>query len=54
MRKQDIRIYKANPKLAKKILKRKAKTSFKQIIYKMVNEQYVVISMTKNYCDFII
>ncbi len=38
-RKQDIRTYKANPKLAKKILKWKAKTSFKQIIYKMVNEQ---------------
>ena len=39
MRKQDIRTYKADPKLAKKILKWKAKTSFKQIIYKMVNEQ---------------
>jgi len=39
MRKQDIRTYKANPKLAKKILKWKAKTSFKQIIYKMVNGQ---------------
>ena len=39
MRKRDIRTYKANPKLAKKILKWKAKTSFKQIIYKMVNEQ---------------
>ena len=39
MRKRDIRAYKADPKLAKKILKWKAKTSFKQIIYKMVNEQ---------------
>jgi GDPmannose 4,6-dehydratase len=39
MRKRDVRTYKANPKLAKKILKWKAKTSFKQIIYKMVNEQ---------------
>ena len=40
MRKRDIRTYKADPKLAKKILKWKAKTSFKQIIYKMVNEQF--------------
>ena len=39
MRKRDIKTYKADPKLAKKILKWKAKTSFKQIIYKMVNEQ---------------
>ena len=39
MRKRDIRTYKADPKLAKKILKWKAKTSFKQIIYKMANEQ---------------
>ena len=39
MRKRDITTYKADPKLAKKILKWKAKTSFKQIIYKMVNEQ---------------
>ena len=39
MRKRDIRTYKADPKLAKKILKWKAKTGFKQIIYKMVNEQ---------------
>ena len=39
MRKRDIRTYKADPKLAKKLLKWKAKTSFKQIIYKMVNEQ---------------
>jgi len=39
MRKRDIRTYKADPKLAKKILKWKAKTSFKQIIYKMVNGQ---------------
>ena len=39
MRKRDIRTYKADPKLAKKILKWKAKTSFKRIVYKMVNEQ---------------
>ena len=39
MRKRDIITYKADPKLAKKILKWKAKTSFKQIIYKMVNGQ---------------
>ena len=39
MRKRDIRTYKADPRLAKKILKWKAKTSFKQIIYKMVNEK---------------
>ncbi len=39
MRKQDIRTYKADLKLAKKILKWEAKTGFKQIIYKMVNEQ---------------
>ena len=39
MRKRDIRAYKADPKLAKKILKWKAKTGFKQIIYKMVNGQ---------------
>ena len=39
MRKRDIRTYKADPKLAKKILKWKAKTGFKQIIYKMVNGQ---------------
>jgi len=39
MRKRDIKAYKADPRLAKKILKWKAKTSFKQIIYKMVNEQ---------------
>ena len=39
MRKRDIRTYKADPKLAKKILKWKAKTSFEQIVYKMVNGQ---------------
>ena len=39
MRKRDIRTYKADPKLAKKILKWKAKIGFKQIIYKMVNGQ---------------
>jgi GDPmannose 4,6-dehydratase len=39
MRKRDIKAYKADPRLAKKILKWKAKTSFKQIIYKMVNGQ---------------
>jgi GDPmannose 4,6-dehydratase len=40
IRKKDIRSYCANPKLAKKILKWRAKTTFKQIIYKMVNEQF--------------
>jgi len=39
MRKKDITSYRADPKLAKKILKWEAKTTFKQIIYKMVNEQ---------------
>lgn len=39
MRKSDIKAYQADPRLAKKILKWKAKTSFKQIIYKLVNEQ---------------
>ena len=39
MRKRDIRTYQADPRLAEKILKWKAKTSFHQIIYKMVNEQ---------------
>jgi len=39
LRKRDIKAYQADPRLAKKILKWKAKTSFKQIIYKMVNEQ---------------
>jgi len=39
MRKNDIRSYRANPKLAKKILKWEAKTTFKKIIYKMVNNQ---------------
>ena len=40
IRKQDIRSYRADPRLAKKILKWRAKTTFKQIIYKMVNEQF--------------
>jgi len=39
MRKQDIRSYQADPRLAKKILNWKAKTTFKQIIYKMLKEQ---------------
>jgi len=39
MRKKDIRSYKADPRLAKKILNWKAKTTFKQIIYKMVKGQ---------------
>ena len=39
LRKGDINAYQADPRLAKKILKWKAKTTFKQIIYKMVNEQ---------------
>ena len=39
IRKKDIRSYRADPKLAKKILKWETKTTFKQIIYKMVNEQ---------------
>ena len=39
MRKKDIKAYKANPNLAKKILKWKAKVTFKKIIYKMVNDQ---------------
>jgi|TARA_B100001964_G_scaffold238899_1_gene305239 GDPmannose 4,6-dehydratase len=39
IRKQDIRSYRADPSLAEKILKWRAKTTFKQIIYKMVNEQ---------------
>ena len=36
MRKKDITSYRADPKLAKKILNWKAKTSFKQIIRKMI------------------
>ena len=39
IRKKDIRSYQADPRLAKKILNWKAKTTFKQIIYKMVNGQ---------------
>ena len=40
IRKKDIRSYRSDPKLAKKILKWEAKITFKQIIYKMVNEQF--------------
>ena len=39
LRKKDIRSYQADPRLAKKILNWKAKTTFKQIIYKMVKGQ---------------
>ena len=39
MRKKDIKSYRANPKLAKKILKWEAKTTFKKIVYKMVDNQ---------------
>ena len=39
IRKKDIRSYRANPKLAKKILKWETKINFKQIVYKMVNDQ---------------
>ncbi len=39
IRNQDIKSYKADTKLAKKILNWKAKTTFKQIIYKMLNEE---------------
>ena len=39
MRKIDIKTYQADPRLAKKILNWKAKTTFKQIIYKMVKGQ---------------
>jgi len=39
MRKKDIRSYQADPRLAKKILNWKAKTTFKQIIYKMIKGQ---------------
>ena len=40
MRKNDIRSYRADPRLAKKILNWKAKTTFKKIIYKMVMGQF--------------
>ena len=40
VRKNDIRSYRADPRLAKKILNWKAKTTFKKIIYKMVMEQF--------------
>ena len=40
MRKQDIKSYQADPRLAKKVLNWKAKTTFKQIIYKMLKEQF--------------
>ena len=39
MRKKDIRSYQADPRLAKKVLNWKAKTTFKQMIYKMVKGQ---------------
>ena len=39
LRKNDIRSYRADPRLAKKILNWRAKTSFKKIIYKMVMKQ---------------
>ena len=39
MRKRDIKTYQADPRLAKKILNWKTKTTFKQIIYKMVKGQ---------------
>ena len=39
MRKNDIQSYRADPRLAKKILNWKAKTTFKKIIYKMVMKQ---------------
>ena len=40
MRNKDIKAYQADPRLAKKILNWKTKTSFQQIIYKMVNEKF--------------
>ena len=39
MRKKDIISYQADPRLAKKKLNWKAKTTLKQIVYKMVKEQ---------------
>ncbi len=39
MRKKDITSYRADPKLAKKVLKWEAKTTFKQIIYKMICDE---------------
>ena len=39
IRKKDISSYRANPKLAKRLLKWEAKIKFKQIIYKMVKDQ---------------
>ena len=39
MRKKDIKSYQADPRLAKKILNWKAKTTLKQIVYRMVKEQ---------------
>ena len=39
MRKKDIKSYRSDPRLAKKVLKWKTKVTFEQIIYKMVNEQ---------------
>ena len=39
IRRQDIRSYRSDPRLAKKILNWKAKTSFKQIIRKMIYDE---------------
>ena len=39
LRKGDIKAYQADPRLAKKILKWKAKISFKQIIKKMIYDE---------------
>ena len=39
MRKNDIKSYRADPRLAKKILNWRAKITFKQLIHKMVNDQ---------------
>ena len=39
IRKKDIKSYRSDPRLAKKILKWKAKTSFKQIVKKMIYDE---------------
>ena len=39
IRKKDIRTYRSDPRLAKKILDWKAKTSFKQIVKKMIYDE---------------
>ena len=39
IRRKDIRSYRSDPRLAKKILKWKAKTSFKQIVKKMIYDE---------------